>query len=605
MHSAAQSVLAPVGLAEQILHAQVASLFANLRQAALSNVVLTLIFGGFMFWQLREPLVLLWMAVHLLPSLRLRRLTWYFRDPRAAVRSSVWGRRYSIAMLVNSATWGLAPLMFLPADDLPLTSLTVLFMTNICAASAVAVAPFRQALYSCSFPVMTGLILALLWNANAVSLFLAVCCAIYLAITLKYATQQHRLLTAALATRFEKEALAFQLGEQMAATQRLSEEKTRFLAAASHDLRQPLHAIALFGAVLEKELADHASRANASRLMRAVDALGKSLDSMLDISRLDAGVVTPMVQAVPLNGLFQSLDNVFSAAASGKDLQLRLRASPLWVRSDVQLLQRLLSNLVDNALKYTAAGGVLVLARSRGDAVWIDVRDTGIGVAPEQLERIFEEFYQIDNPGRDRARGLGIGLSIVQRLSRLLGHAVHLHSRPGRGSRFRVVLPRAEPVQAAAQAAALWQPDRSGRFRLPQQRLPQRVLIVDDEIDIREAMLVLLRSCSITATAVGDEAQAQAALAQAVAAGRPYEALLCDYRLANGANGLDAGQRLQRRFGPALSLLLITGETAPERLQRVRDSKVPVLFKPVAANTLMQALADCQSSPHVAALTSA
>lgn len=567
-------------------------LFATVREAAFADAVVAIVFAAIMYWQLREPLIAVWLALHLGKKLRVPLLTAYFRDPDAASRSEFWICRYSREALIYSCVWGLAPLLFLPRDNLPLSSLMMMVMMGTCAAGAMSVAPSRTALLNYVVPMLTGLTLALAWAGNVIDLFLAACCAVFMATTLKFSLQQNRHLTQSLITRFEKEALAEQLGHQMAITQRISEEKSRFLAAASHDLRQPLHAIALFGAVLEKDLDGQLAGVNASRLMRAVSAMGKSLDSMLDVSRLDAGVITPVVQAMPLNGLFQALNHVFSAQASKKELQLRLRATPLWVRSDAQLLQRLLSNLVDNALKYTGRGGVVVLARPRGEHVWIDVRDTGIGIAPEQLGRIFEEFYQVDNPGRDRAQGLGIGLSVVQRLSRLLDHPIHVHSRPGRGSLLRVVL----PMTAGLEPAAPWKPESSGRFRLGAQRLLQRVLVLDDEADIREAMRALLHSYAVEVEAVGSEAEAALALAQAGARGQPYQALLCDYRLANGADGLDAGQRLQQRFGPALPLLLITGETAPERLQRVRASKVTVLFKPVSARALMQALADLPQS---------
>lgn len=164
----------------------------------------------------------------------------------------------------------------------------------------------------------------------------------------------------------------------------------------------------------------------------------------------------------------------------------------MWVRSDPQLLQRVLANLVENALKYTVQGDVLMVARARGDEVWIDVRDTGLGIAREHLERIFEEFYQVDNPGRDRSGGLGIGLSIVQRLSHLLEHPVRVRSRPGRGSLFRVVLP-----VAAGVAVANWQSESFGRFRRGRQRLPTRVLVLDDETQIQDAMLALLRAYAV------------------------------------------------------------------------------------------------------------
>ena len=250
---------------------------------------------------------------------------------------------------------------------------------------------------------------------------------------------------------------------------------------------------------------------------------------------------------------------------------------------------------MDKALKYTASGGVTVIARDRGETVWIEVRDTGIGIAPEQSGRIFEEFYQVDNPGRDRSHGLGIGLSIVQRLSRLLGHPVQMHSRLGRGTHFRLV------VQAAnAQAGALAGPfspqaaatDAGEQRHRGAARLPARVLLLDDEQEIREAMTGLLRSHAVEAQAVGDEASAARALAQARGEGRPFELLLCDYRLADGADGLDAGLRLSRAGDVATPLLLITGETSPDRLQRVRESRVPVLFKPVVADRLLEAMSE-------------
>jgi CheY-like chemotaxis protein len=395
--------------------------------------------------------------------------------------------------------------------------------------------------------------------------------------------------------RFENEALAARLGEQIAATERASEEKTRFLGTASHDLRQPLHAIALFGAALENELRDRPERRNAERLMRAVNALGASLDTMLDVSRLDAGVITPALQPVQLDALFLPLNHTFAARAEHKKLQLRVRASGLWVHSDPQLLHRMLSNLMDNALKYTARGGVTVTARDRGDAVWIEVRDSGIGIAPEQSSRIFEEFYQVNNPGRDRSRGLGIGLSIVQRLSRLLGHPVQMHSRPGRGTFFRVVLPAVgAPVGALSPSAEAPSALRRG----PAPMLPARVLLLDDELEIREAMTGLLRSHAVDAHAVASEEAAAEALRRAAAEGRPFELLLCDYRLADGADGLDAGLRLSQGGGAraATPLLLITGETSPDRLLRVRESRVPVLFKPVAAESLLRAMAEAAPS---------
>ena len=434
--------------------------------------------------------------------------------------------------------------------------------------------------------MVLGLIGALLWQGDRLHLALAALTVVHLAATLDFARQQNRLLTEALLARFEKEALANQLTRQVALTQRVSDEKTRFFAAASHDLRQPLHAIALFGAVLEKDLQNQpnpALHANATRLMRAVGALGTSLDTMLDVSRLDAGVILPDVRPVPLDPLFQAVNQLFASTADGKGLQLRVRACRLWVHTDAQLLQRLLANLVENAIKYTQQGGVLVVARARAGQVWIDVVDTGVGIGAEHQEHIFQEFYQVHNPGRDRSQGLGIGLSIVRRLSDLLGHPVQVKSSVDRGSRFRVVLPLA-PAPQPSPMPLTQTPAK------PLQALPGRVLLIDDEADIGDAMTALLASHGVHLQAVRDEGQAVAAFELAIQQGQPFDALLCDYRLAEGADGLDIGLRLRRRFAPGLPLLMVTGETAPQRLQQVHASGVAVLFKPVSAELLLAAL---------------
>src|SRR5690606_5122173 len=206
----------------------------------------------------------------------------------------------------------------------------------------------------------------------------AVLTLLYMLSAMRFALRFHQLLTESLAARFEKLTLADKLSRQVTLVEAASQEKSRFLAAASHDLRQPLHAIALFSAALERELQDTPQHLTASRLLKSVRALGKSLDTMLDISRLDAGVVKHDIRPVAVQTVFQSLNNVFQPQAIELGLELRIRATNAWVMSDPQLLERLLANLVGNALKYTPKGGVLVVARRRRQHVWIEVRDTGM-----------------------------------------------------------------------------------------------------------------------------------------------------------------------------------------------------------------------------------
>lgn len=428
----------------RVLREHVASIYFSYDATCLVRVGFVIVLGVFIHLQTPHPLVWPFVALHLLLYLFLY-LAPRWSSSAPLDENALWARRIISTVILLGFADALAPWLFVPAGNLPVTCVLMVLMMGNCARAAQSLRPLKAALIGYTLPMMGGLIVALALQGDRVHLFLATFAVIYLLMMLRVGVQEHKLLTESLTLRFEKEHLATRLCEQVAATERASEEKSRFLAAASHDLRQPLYAIALFGAALENALLDRPEGENAERLMRAVRVLGTSLDSMLDVSRLDAGVVTPDLQSVQLGALFVSLNHMFTAHAEQKGLQLRVRASGLWVRSDPHLLHRMLGNLIDNALKYTVRGGTSVTARARGDCVWIDVRDTGIGIESEHLGRIFEEFYQAHDPGKAQAHGLGIGLSIVHRLSGLLNHPVEVRSRPGRGSRFRLVLPVANP----------------------------------------------------------------------------------------------------------------------------------------------------------------
>jgi len=511
----------------------------------------------------------------------------YQADPHRDTRRAHWQRAFTAITMMDSSLWGLAAWLAPPPGNLLLIGLLALII-GVASSVAVYAAQMWPILLAWIIPMNLGIISALAWQGQPLFWLLAVCLVFNLGLVLYFGRQQQALFQQALRARFENEALAEQLARQVQIARQASAEKTRFLTAASHDLRQPLHAIALFGAVLDKELQQHPQHLNATRLMQAVNALGNSLDAMLDVSRLDAGAITPALQATPLNAVFQSLNQSFAPAAEQRGLQLRLRATPLWVRTDPALLHRLLSNLVDNALKYTPRGGVLLVTRQRGAMAWIDVRDTGVGIDAAHHAHVFQEFYQVDNPSRDRTRGLGIGLSIVQRLSLLLGHPVQLHSRPGRGSRFRVIVPLADAPDAHSPSAPM--PATSAASE-PTGALPRRVLLVDDEDAIAQAMAALMQAHGVDLVCAANAAQAHQRLAAARAAGQPFDALVCDLRLPGGADGLALALALRQQQTPPLPTLIITGETAPAALQRVRASGLPLLSKPVAAATLLQTLA--------------
>jgi signal transduction histidine kinase len=348
---------------------------------------------------------------------------------------------------------------------------------------------------------------------------------------------------------------------------RANQAKTRFLAAASHDLRQPLHALALTVGELRETARAPELGALARRIERSVDALEDLLDALLDVSKLDAGAVQPERRAFPLQPLLERLADEFAPAAEAKGLRFRVAPTSLWTESDPTLLGRCLLNLVANAVRYTREGGVVVGCRRRGGEAEIVVADSGIGIAAADQARIFEEFYQAGSPQRDRAQGLGLGLAIVERVARLLGHAVVVKSQLGHGSTFSVrvpiVAPRpdAEPAPAGAGASAELQ--------------GVRVLVIEDEPDVRAALEGLLRrwGCSVAAAASGGEA---------LAAGRVSpDLVLCDLRLGNDENGFDVLDRLRARWGTSLHGIIVTADASPERIADAHARGYPLLPKPI------------------------
>ena len=350
--------------------------------------------------------------------------------------------------------------------------------------------------------------------------------------------------------------------------------KSRFLAAASHDLRQPLHALNLFVAQLRRET-DQAERARlVERVDASVAAMNELFNALLDISKLDAGVVTPSISEFPVDHLLKRIEMTFAAAAREKGLRLRVVSSGAFIRSDFILLERILLNLVSNAIRYTAVGGVAVGCRRRGDALRIEVWDSGIGIPEDQRGSIFREFHQLPTAERERGGGLGLGLAIVDRLGRLLDHPIELTSRPGSGSRFAVVV---------AMASSRQLPDQPPEAAATDRTLGKLVLVIDDDALVLDSMRGVLKSWGCGVVTANSGAAALACLADLEG---PPDLIISDYRLADGTNGIQAIERLRKALRAPVPAFLISGDTAPERLREARASGYYLLHKPVLPITL-------------------
>jgi signal transduction histidine kinase len=358
--------------------------------------------------------------------------------------------------------------------------------------------------------------------------------------------------------------------------------KSRFLAAASHDLRQPLHALGLFAAQLHTRQRAPERDHVVERIDVAIAAMNELFNALLDISKLDAGVLTRDLKEFPIQNLLDRIEITFAGAACEKGLSLRMVPSHSWVRSDPILLERVLLNLVSNAVRYTNQGGVVIGCRRRLGAVRIEVYDSGIGIPQDQQRNVFGEFYRLAGAERHGARGLGLGLAIVDRLCRLLDHPIDLSSQPGRGSRFSVLVPSA--VAGSEPATPSLMPHRIAEHDKVTGSL---IVMIDDDELIRDGMARLLRGwgCEVVTAASGE-----AALTSLAGHDRRPDLIISDYQLAGKGTGFDAIERLRGTLGGSIPALLISGDTAPERLRESRASGHLLLHKPIAPAALRATL---------------
>ncbi|MDD5249100.1 MAG: hybrid sensor histidine kinase/response regulator [Rhodocyclaceae bacterium] len=486
-------------------------------------------------------------------------------------RTVVW----AIGAGLSGVLWAAANMLFFVADS-PLHQTMLFTLTFAIVSVAVPlVASHLPSLHLFVTPVLLSFILRNAWEADAPHLLLACVATAAMIGILAVGRRYHELLTASQRARFENETLAVRLAQQnteLEAARNVAEKasvaKSKFLAAASHDLRQPLHALMLFANALNHERDPAQVASLAQHIGTSVSALEMLFNSLLDISKLDAGVVQHRETDFRLEEILERVRNDFEPVAALKRLRLTIRATPAVLRTDAVLLEQMLRNLMTNAMRYTETGGILLACRRRGGRWRIEVRDSGIGIAADHHQKIFDEFYQIGNPERDRQKGLGLGLAIVSRLSRLLGCPLELASQPGCGTMIAVTVPEGKIAGVAPAALKL---DICHLDSL-------RVLIVDDEAEVRVAMETIMRKW-------GCDTLAAESLVKAVAAMRDSrwepELAISDYRLKDDASGIDVLDWLREQYGAQLPCLLITGDTEADRLKAVRESGYALLHKPI------------------------
>lgn len=483
----------------------------------------------------------------------------------------------------HGAVWGALAWLTLDTASVAGSVLVVAVLVLLASSSISLFSPVLPIYVAFSTPILLALVSKLWLMGNPDYRPLGVVAILYVPMLFMQACNSAAATRAAINLRFENvdlmERLRVETEKAQAAhlkAEQANLAKSKFFAAASHDLRQPMHAQGLFLEALARSGLSATQDAILSSVRASSEASAGMLNTLLDFSRIEAGVVEPQIRPFHLQPLLTRIENELAPQANTKGLVYRSRETHAAVESDPALVELILRNLVSNAIRYTGQGGVLVACRARGNQVLLEVWDTGIGIEPLQQQEIFREFHQLGNPERDRNKGLGLGLAIVDGLARVLGHELSLVSTPGRGSVFRLTLPIA---RAAVVSDDMETAHSHARV------LDLRVLVIDDDEAVRAGMAQLLRGWGCACVAVESIAEAQAA----ARAYRP-DMIISDYRLREQSTGAEAIAALRAEFGDDLPALLITGDTAPERLREARASGVPLLHKPVSPSLLYRRL---------------
>jgi signal transduction histidine kinase len=538
----------------------------------------------------RRPQVELWFALTLASAAwQLGLCAWYWRSAERDRDQRLWGRRFVLASLAEGARWGFGGL-WLAAPGHPEQQVWVC-MVVACAASASvsSLGSYIPAFYALLFPAMLPFVV---WGSLQPDPQYRALALLALVLTTSIALLgwgQSRSLAEALRLRFANFDLIDDLREQKELAERANLAKTQFLASASHDLRQPIHALGMFVAALRRRPAASEGERLTGQISDTVDAMSGLFDSLLDISQLDAGVVQPKPRTFALQPLLERICQEQQPELQDRPVSLRLVPTSAVLHTDPVLLERMVRNVVANAVRHARRGRVLVGCRL-GARTTIEVWDTGPGIAPEQQEQVFQEYYQVANPERDRAKGLGLGLAITRRLGALLDCPVTLRSWAGRGSMFAISAPNAD-------ASVPVDPLNSPQFAVVQQGL---VFVVDDELAIQQATADLLQAWGydVVAAGSGDELMARADPAR-----RP-NLMICDWRLRDQETAPGAIGQVRTAFGADVPVLLITGDTSPLRLRDAHHTGFVLLHKPVLPGKLRAAIGNLTRHGATAALQS-
>ena len=556
---------------------QIRAQFRIMPGAYIGSAIVASLVAGMLCDRLSLRVLLPWLiCVYILTVARFALWRWFRSANPGSSGMKRWGALAIAAAGLSGLLWGIGGILLHDRTSLSHQLFVLVATTGLGFTSTYMTAPLLPAFLAYVCPSFLLSAIPFLLDGDRVHVAIGIATLVLLPIVVQFATRVSRTFLESVNVRLQNTELMEQLRHQKDAAEEANIAKSRFLAVASHDLRQPLHALGLFvQALQESSIAAH-ERHLVGNIRRSVDAMEELFDALLDISRLDAGIVRPRFETFGLATLFERLNFEFGPVAKQKGLSLSVMKTSVYICSDPSLVERIVRNLVSNAIRYTDRGGLLLGCRRQEGGLRIEVWDSGRGIPPEKHREIFREFAQLDAADRDPRKGLGLGLAIVDRLAQLLDHEIRLRSIPGKGSVFSVAVPRGREEDVIANTAV----EHTTAFDLTE----VLILVIDSDPAVRQAMEALLGKWNGEVITAESGAQMKDKLPLVR---RVPSLIISDYRPRAPAT-LGAGptlaaiDMLRNEFNTEIPAVLLTGDTATERSARDQEvAGLPVLRKPL------------------------
>jgi two-component system, sensor histidine kinase len=559
---------------ERVLREQVALMYRNYVVGTFGYLICAILVTLVIHFETAAPGIYYWFAAAVIVTACNLSRYWIVKDktsnPGKEAVALVWSKFFA------SLIWGILPLVFMTSKNTAEMVSIAVMTTGVMAGGLITQSACLPVSLTYILACVPALALSFFLLDDPIYIALGIGTLVYLSVLIVFAFNVESMIKQSIELRFKNLNLIEQLRVAMAETETANHAKSVFLASASHDLRQPLHAMGLFIETLTGTKLDAYQQGVIEHIESASHATREMLNTLLDFSKLDAGVIKPRPHAFRLQNLFNKLERELGASADSKKLIYRTRETGAVAYADVNLVELILRNLITNAIRYSEQGGVLIACRYRADKTLIvEVWDTGIGIAETDQQAIFREFHQLGNPERDRQKGFGLGLAIAKGLATTMGLELCVRSRPGKGSVFRLLLPKAE----TSVVADLAESQQVLRFD------GKKILIIDDDEGVRLAMreLLLTWNCDCLIAESADEALT-------LVNGKPLDLIISDYRLREERTGSEAIALIRQQFDTDLPAIIITGDTAADRLREAQASDALLLHKPVATTELQRAM---------------